>query len=102
MTTVACPKLIGYLHIRAVDAIRYPIFDTTDINFPSTILEHQKTTNELIIVVVSQKMLYKEYEEELKNPLFPEYIYINDIQVKNVNNENGKRIIENIHTLKDS
>lgn len=80
-------EIIGYLHVRIVDAIRHPIYKDKN-NIPSVFLSKTPIT-----IVMSNKMNYKDYEEERKNPLFPEYIYINDTRVKNINPENGKRII---------
>ena len=85
-------EIIGYLYTRDVDSIRRSIY-VDSLNLPSTVLDNQKLTGSPITVVLSKAMAYTDYEKEIKNPMFPEYIYINDVRVKNINNENGKRII---------
>jgi hypothetical protein len=78
-------EIIGYIYIREVDSIGYPIYDGT-LNLPNGII---KPVN----IILSKTMKYKDHVEEIKNPLFPEYIYINNICTKNINDENGKPIL---------
>ena len=79
-------NLIGYLHFRSVDAIRYPIYDIDGdyfylyrgkkykLNIPNNFV------NKFIDIVLSDRN-YVDYEKEKKEKGFPLIYKINNIQV---------------------
>jgi hypothetical protein len=84
-------KLIGYLHIREIDSFRYPIYENTLINFPST---HKKMNKPICILLSKETYGAFSQQEQDNDPSFPRTIYINGSIMKNINPENGKKIID--------
>ncbi len=82
-------SLIGYLHFRSIDAIRYPIYDIDgdyfylyrDKKYKLNIPEN--FVNKFIDVVLSEKMNYVDYEKERKEIECPKVYEINGIKVIN-------------------
>jgi hypothetical protein len=88
--------LIGYLHIRDVDAFRYPIHkigNTFSIDYKNQSIlinlpEKYKNKSDLDITL-SMQHNYNDYEKEIKDSDFPIYIYIqNNKNIEKIKNNN--------------
>lgn len=80
-------QIIGYVHIREVDGVRFDIYKDndriywkfSDINLPT------KYLNKRLEIVLTKTNDYNQYVNEVNQSNFPEYIYINGDKVKNTN-----------------
>jgi len=88
--------LIGYLHIREVDAFMYPIYkngNTFSVNYKNQSIlinlpEKYKNDSDLSITL-SMQHNYDDYEKEISNSDFPIYIYIqNNKNIEKIKNDN--------------
>lgn len=89
MTTV---NVYGYVHIRDVDAFRYPIKKNTMNNYYVVYKNKNimlnipgKYKNKKLTITLYKDQSYKEFEQDTKASDSPKYLYINDDKVKNDN-----------------
>jgi hypothetical protein len=83
-------SLLGYFHVREVDAFRYKIYRNNNIDYVDyknncykiNLPQKFKNLND-IHIVLSKAHYYDDYEKEKQNNF--EYIYINDEKIKNDN-----------------
>ena len=91
-------SLIGYLYVREVDSIRHPIYKTESGYFieyqshcgaqlksiPINLPEKYKNNSD-IHIVLSKLSEYVNFQKEIADINFPQYLYINDEKIKNNN-----------------
>lgn len=83
-------KQIGFLHVREVDAIRYPIYENDDAMFVKVRnveinINLKNWTKGKLQIILSKKSSYVDFIEEYDSDEFPENIFVNGETIKNDN-----------------
>ena len=89
-------KKIGYFYIKAIDSIRYDIYQNNDIiyvdyknhSYKINLPQKYQNLNEKIhitLIDMSDYENYDDYQNHVKNNIPPKYIDINNNKLKNDN-----------------
>lgn len=74
-------NIVGFMHVRAVNAIRYPIYKQNDKYFWGDIVinvpDKFRNCNN-ITIVLSTSSKYCDYQKEINDINFPKYVTINN------------------------